>query len=90
MSKEQTIDLKRFLNSFSDDKKKVAFKLRDFVWGLYPQTNELVYDNYNAVAFGWSPTDKVKYSLWFLLGFRNQRPEKDTSRQGQTISLYSS
>lgn len=32
--------------------------LRDFVWDLYPATNELIYDNYNAVAFGWSPTDR--------------------------------
>jgi len=22
------------------------------------ETNELIYDNYNALAFGWSPTDK--------------------------------
>jgi len=29
------------------------------VWDLYPQTNELIYDNYNAVALGWSPTDRV-------------------------------
>ena len=33
--------------------------LRDFAWDLCPKTNELIYDNYNAVAFGWSPTDKV-------------------------------
>lgn len=33
--------------------------LREFVWDLYPNTNELIYDNYNAVAFGWSLTDKL-------------------------------
>lgn len=27
--------------------------------GAYPETNELIYDNYNTVAFGWSPTDKA-------------------------------
>ncbi len=37
--------------------------LREFVWDLYPQTNELIYDNYNAVAFGWSPTDKVGHTF---------------------------
>jgi hypothetical protein len=26
---------------------------------MYPKSNELIYDNYNALAFGWSPTDKV-------------------------------
>jgi hypothetical protein len=37
--------------------------LRDFAWGLYPQSNELIYDNYNAVAFGWSPTEKVGHTF---------------------------
>lgn len=70
MSKEQTSDLMKFLKPFSDDKKKVAFKLRDFVWDLYPKTNELVYDNYNAVAFGWSPTDKVGDTFSTVAVFR--------------------
>lgn len=59
MSKEQTSDLMIFLKAFSADRQEIALKLRDFVWDLYPQTNELVYDNFNALAFGWSPTDKV-------------------------------
>jgi len=29
------------------------------VWDIYPETNELIYDNYNAVAFGWSLSDKL-------------------------------
>ena len=29
------------------------------MWDAYPQSNELIYDNYNALAFGWSPTDRV-------------------------------
>ena len=29
----------------------------------YPKTNELIYDNYNAVAFGWSPTDRVGHTF---------------------------
>lgn len=70
MSKKQTSDLMKFLKPFSDNKKKVAFKLRDFVWDLYPQTNELVYDNYNAVAFGWSPTDKVADTFCTVAVFR--------------------
>lgn len=59
MSKEQTKDLLKFLKPFSDDITTIALWLRDFVWDLYPQTNELIYDNYNAVALGWSPTDRV-------------------------------
>jgi len=38
---------------------ETALWLRDFVWKLYPKSNELIYDNYNALAFGWSPTDRV-------------------------------
>lgn len=59
MSKEQTDDLLKFLAPFSDEIKEIALWLREFVWDLYPDANELIYDNYNAVAFGWSPSDKV-------------------------------
>ena len=37
--------------------------MRAFVWDLYPETNELIYDNYNALAFGWSPTDRVGHTF---------------------------
>ncbi|MFN5169004.1 MAG: hypothetical protein ACK5DD_05230 [Cyclobacteriaceae bacterium] len=68
--KEQKNAITKFLKPFSGDKKKVAFKLRDFIWDLYPHTNELVYDNYNAVAFGWSPTDKVRDTFCTVAVFR--------------------
>lgn len=42
---------------------ELALWLRDFVWDLYPDSNELIYDNYNAVAFGWSPTDRVGHTF---------------------------
>ena len=42
---------------------EIVLWLRDFVWDLYPQANELIYDNYNALAFGWSPTDKVGHTF---------------------------
>jgi hypothetical protein len=59
MSKEETEDLLKFLTPFADDIQEIALWLREFVWDLYPDCNELIYDNYNAVAFGWSPTDRV-------------------------------
>jgi hypothetical protein len=59
MSKEQTKDLLRFLKTFPGDIQETALWLREFVWDLYPDCNELIYDNYNALAYGWSPTDKV-------------------------------
>ncbi len=63
MSKEQTRDLAKFLEPFSEEIKETVFWLRDFVWDMYPQTNELIYDNYNALAFGWSPTDRVGHTF---------------------------
>jgi hypothetical protein len=63
MSKEQTKDLLKFLEPFPAEINGIVLWLRDFVWDLYPHANELIYDNYNAVAFGWSPTDKVGHTF---------------------------
>ena len=59
MPKEEVQDLVKFLLPYPDKVKAAALWLREFVWDIYPDTNELIYDNYNAVAFGWSPTDKA-------------------------------
>lgn len=63
MSKEQTKDLLKFLKPFSKEIIERALWLREFIWDLYPQTNELIYDNYNALAIGWSPTDRVGHTF---------------------------
>jgi len=60
VSKEQTDDLLKFLNPFPTDIQETALWLREFVWGLYPKSNELIYDSYNAVVFSWSTTDKLR------------------------------
>lgn len=59
MSKETTGDLLKFLTPFPDHVREITLWLREFVWDLYPGSNELIYDNYNALALGWSPTDKA-------------------------------
>jgi hypothetical protein len=58
MSKDPSSDLLKFLQPFGPDTIELVLWLRAFVWDLYPKTNELIYDSYNAVAFGWSPTDR--------------------------------
>jgi len=63
MSKEQTKDLLKFLKPFSKEIIERVLWLREFIWDHYPQTNELIYDNYNALAFGWSPTDRVGHTF---------------------------
>jgi hypothetical protein len=62
MSKDQTKALLKFLKPFGNDIIELVMWLREFAWDLLPQANELIYDNYNAVAFGWSPTDKVGHT----------------------------
>lgn len=59
MAQQDVADLKKFLKPFPPDVQETALWLRDFVWKQYPKSNELIYDNYNALAFGWSPTDRV-------------------------------
>jgi hypothetical protein len=60
MSKEQTKDLLKFLKPFPDNVQQMALWLREFIWTLYLDSSELIYDNYNALAFGWSPTEFPK------------------------------
>jgi hypothetical protein len=59
VSKKETKDLLKFLKPFPKKTKETALWVRDFIWDLYPESNELIYDNYNALAVGWSPSDKV-------------------------------
>ena len=59
MAKEDNKDLLKFLEAFPPESREIALWLRDFVWDLYPKCNELIYDNYNFLAFGWGPTDRM-------------------------------
>lgn len=105
MSKEQTKDLLQFLTPFSSEIQEIALWLREFVWDLYPETNELIYDNYNALAFGWSLTDRLSdtfcsVAVWgnkyvhfgFYQGSKITDPEKKLSGNGKQyryIKVYS-
>ncbi|HEV8272354.1 MAG TPA: hypothetical protein VGQ04_13685 [Chitinophagaceae bacterium] len=63
MSKENIKDLLKFLKPFDKEINETVFGLREFIWDLYPDSNELIYDNYNALAVGWSPTDRVGHTF---------------------------
>lgn len=73
MGKDQTKDQLNFLLPFGDEITEIVLWLRAFVWDLYPQTNELIYDNYNALAFGWSPTEKVGHTFCSISIFRTNK-----------------
>jgi hypothetical protein len=70
MGKEDSSDLIRFLKPFPQEIQDRALWLRDFIWKNYPSCNELIYDNYNALAFGWSPTEKLGHSFCSVGVFR--------------------
>jgi len=63
MALNDTTHVKKFLSIFPEDIQETALWLREFAWKLYPSCNELIYDNYNAVAVGWSPTDGVGHTF---------------------------
>jgi hypothetical protein len=59
MARGDEKDLRKFLAAFPPESREIALRLRDWVWGLYPKCNELIYDNYNFLAIGWAPTDRM-------------------------------
>ncbi|HEV8593056.1 MAG TPA: DUF1801 domain-containing protein [Pyrinomonadaceae bacterium] len=56
---DDTKDLLKFLELYPLESREIALALREWLWGLYPKCNELIYDNYNFLAFGWGPTDRM-------------------------------
>src|SRR5689334_23766781 len=53
----------KFLKAFPVEVQQTALWIRDFVWNAYPAANELIYDNFNALAVGWSATDRVGHTF---------------------------
>ncbi len=52
--------LKTFLQPYSAEIQSLAMNLRDFITELVPEANELIWDNYNALAIAYSKSDKLK------------------------------
>lgn len=52
--------LTEFLKPYDKAIQKLTFQLRDFITDLVPQANELIWDNYNAVAIAYSKSEKLK------------------------------
>jgi hypothetical protein len=71
MPKETVKDLKKFLQPYPKKIQETILWLRDFVWDLYPNCNELIYDNYNAVALGLSTSDKLGDTFCTMAAFKD-------------------
>ena len=52
--------LRKFIEPYDEEIQKLTFQLRDFIINSVPQTNELIWDNYNAVAIAYSKSEKLK------------------------------
>lgn len=52
--------LKTFLKPYDEQIQNLTFQLRDFIIHLVPESNELIWDNYNAVAIAYSKSEKLK------------------------------
>ena len=59
MAKDDVQDLLGYLLPFPPDVQERFLWLRDFVWELYPQANELIYNNHATLGIGWSVTEKM-------------------------------
>lgn len=77
MAREPINDLIECLKPFDKEVQATALQLRAFVLDIFPDSNELIYDNYNALAIGYSLSDKQKemfchiavYSRYVNIGF---------------------
>jgi len=81
MAKEDIKELTKFLKAYPAELQEKALWLREFIWDMYPQANELVYDNYNALAFGWSVTEKLGHTFCSIALYR-------TGKQNMHFGFY--
>jgi hypothetical protein len=85
--------LSRYTPRVASDARKVLAKMRSRLPGAF----ELVYDNYNALAIGFGPTERASdaifsialfprwVSLFFFQGAKLEDPEKILAGGGKTI-----
>ena len=52
--------LKTFLEPYDEQIQELTLQLRDYITDLVPEANELIWDNYNAVAMAYSKSEKLK------------------------------
>lgn len=59
MVKKPTSELLEFLQAYPKEVREISLWLREYVWKLHPETNELIYDNYNALVIGFGLSEKA-------------------------------
>ncbi len=56
----------KFIEPYDKGIQKLALDLRAFITDTVPQANELIWDNYNAVAIAYSKSEKLKDAFCHL------------------------
>ena len=77
MAVDETRDLHVFLRPFPTEVRELCLFLRKWVWTQCPESNELIYDNYNALVLGFGLSEKASdafcsiavYSGYINFGF---------------------
>ncbi len=64
-------ELIEFLAPYDEKIQKLVLQLRGFIIDALPTTNELIWDNYNAVAIAYSKSDKLKDAFCHLAVYPN-------------------
>jgi hypothetical protein len=92
---EEQLDV--FINKFTPEIASLTREVRAIMRKRYPTALELVYDNYNALAIGFSPTERPSdgifsiavyprwVSLFFLQGARLPDPKKILTGSGTKV-----
>ncbi len=63
MRKKIPKELQQFLKAYSKERAEDFLQLRDIAWSLCPNASEIIYDNYNALAIGWTLTSRLSHSI---------------------------
>ena len=53
-------ELEKFIEPNDIGNRKLTMELRNFITDLVPKANELIWDNYNALAMAYSKQEKLK------------------------------
>jgi len=64
-------DLLTFLWPYNTNIQELTLQIRHFVVENIPQTNELIWDNYNAVAIAYSKSDKLKDAFCHIAVYKS-------------------
>ena len=99
MSQSAETQIETFLAKYAPEIATQLRQARGALQALFPHGHELVYDNYNALVFGFSPTERASeaivsiagYPKWITLFFQKGAALKDPDRllQGQGSQVRS-